>query len=221
MVNSGNFGGVIFDLDGTLANTLQDITNAVNYALSRHGLPTARAEQVKLWVGEGMPVLMRRAAPQADDGLIDSLVEAAAEFYREHAFDNTALYPGIPELLKAVDEAGVLMAVLSNKPQEFTEQMVERLCEGRRFVAVAGYRDEATKKPNPAVALEIASAMRRQPGEVLFVGDSCIDIRTARNAGMPVASVTWGFRPREELVAAEPDYLVDEPRQLQRLLLGR
>lgn len=210
--------GVIFDLDGTLADTLADIAAGVNYALAREGLPEASTEQIKGWVGEGYLVLMQRAAPQADREQLQRLIRVGGTYYSQHALDQTRLYPGVRDLLEALQAAEVPLAVLSNKPALVTVPIVEALCPGIRFVAVAGYRDEASKKPNPTLALEIAQSMEAEPRKVLFVGDSATDIATARNAGMPVVAVTWGFRSREQLQAAGPDAMIDRPTELLGLL---
>lgn len=210
--------GIIFDLDGTLADTLLDIAAGVNHALTSEGLPVAEPETVKGWVGEGYVVLMKRAAPKADDAQLQRLVKVGAAYYKEHAVDQTHLYPGIAELLATLNQKGVPIAVLSNKPAPVTGPTVKSLCPSVKFAAVVGYRDEATKKPNPALALEIADKMSLAAGQVAFVGDSATDIATARNAGMKAVAVTWGFRSREQLLAASPDVLIDKPAELLGLL---
>jgi phosphoglycolate phosphatase len=209
--------GVIFDLDGTLADTLQDIAAGVNHALAAEGFPLAKVEQVKSWVGEGYVVLMQRAAPTATDAQLKRLIRAGAAYYIEHALDRTHLYAGVLDVARALMAKGLRTAVLSNKPEPVTIDIVQKLCP-IAFDAVIGYRDEATKKPNPALALEIASRMGLPPHCVAFVGDSATDIATARNAGMPALSVAWGFRSREELQAAAPDAIADHPVELLDLL---
>jgi phosphoglycolate phosphatase len=209
--------GVIFDLDGTLADTLQDITAGVNHALATENLPPARAEQIQAWVGEGYLVLMKRAAPRASETQLKRLVHAGAAYYMEHALDRTHLYTGILDVVKTLIAKGLRVAVLSNKPEPVTIDIVRKLCP-IAFDAIVGYRDEASKKPNPALALEIASRMGLPPERIAFVGDSATDIATARNAGMPAISVTWGFRSREQLQPVGPDALVDRPAEILDLL---
>jgi phosphoglycolate phosphatase len=210
--------GVIFDLDGTLADTLEDIAAGVNHALAAEGLPTVAAEQVRGWVGEGYLILMKRAAPQADDAQLKRLIAAGASYYSKHALDRTRLYPGVLNVLDRLQTRGLRIAVLSNKPEPITIEMVGALCPGVRFDAIAGYRDEASKKPNPSVALDIAGRMGLPPPRVIMVGDSATDIATARNAGIRAVSVTWGFRSRGELAAAGPDAMIDRPAELLDLL---
>jgi phosphoglycolate phosphatase len=209
-----NIGGIIFDLDGTLADTLLDIAAGVNHALASEGLPLAEPETIKGWVGEGYVVLMRRAAPSADEEQLRRLVKVGAAYYAQHATDQTCLYPGVMDLLKKLNGLDIPIAVLSNKPHPITGPTVEALCPGIQFRAVVGYKDEATKKPNPTLALEIASQMGLPADRVLFVGDSATDIATGRNAGMKVVAVTWGFRTREQLAEARPDVMVDRAGEI-------
>ncbi len=213
-----DIGGVIFDLDGTLANSLLDIAAGVNHALAQDGLPLAGQDDVKSWVGEGYVELMRRAAPQADDEQLQRLIKVGAAYYQEHALDETRLYPGAMELLRKLNGAGIPIAVLSNKPGPITVPVVAALCPGVKFAAVFGYRDEATKKPDPGLALEIAERMGVSAERIVLVGDSATDVATARNAGMKAAAVTWGFRSREQLAEAQPDFIVGEMDCLCRLL---
>ncbi len=213
-----NIGGIIFDLDGTLADTLDDIAAGVNHALASEGLPLATAEQIMGWVGEGYVVLMKLAAPATDESQLQRLIKTGAGYYLQHALDHTHLYAGAMDVIKALQANNFRVAVLSNKPEPITIDIVRSLCPDVSFDAVIGYRDETTKKPNPALAHEIASRMGLPPKQVLLVGDSATDIATARNAGMKVASVTWGFRSREHLQATQPDAIVDRPAELLDLL---
>lgn len=213
-----NVDGVIFDLDGTLADTLEDIAAGVNHALAAEGLPQARAEQVQSWVGEGYMVLMKRAAPGASEAQLKRLIKTGASYYTEHSLDRTHLYAGMLDVVKTLKAKGLRISILSNKPEAITIEIVRNLCLGIEFDAVVGYRDEASKKPNPTLALEIASRMDLPVERILLVGDSATDVATARNAGMRVASVTWGFRSREQLLEAAPDTFIDRPADLLDLL---
>lgn len=214
----GDIGGIIFDLDGTLADTLLDIAAGVNHALASENLPTAEPGTIKGWVGEGYLVLMQRAVPAASAAQLSRLIKTGGSYYAAHATDLTHLYSGILELLTTLNRIKMPIAVLSNKPGPITKPTVEALCPSIRFEAVVGYRDEATKKPDPALAVEIARQMNLSANKVVFVGDSATDIATARNAGMPSIAVTWGFRTREQLEPEAPDALIDTPEELLTLL---
>jgi phosphoglycolate phosphatase len=213
-----NVAGAIFDLDGTLADTLEDIAAGVNHALAAEGLPLVSPGQVRGWVGEGYRVLMERAAPSAGGARLDRLIQTGTSYYTEHALDRTHLYTGMFDVLKTLEAKGLRIAVLSNKPEPITIDIVRRLCLGVEFDAIVGYRDEAGKKPNPALALEIAARMSLPVDRIVLIGDSATDIATGRNAGMRVISVTWGFRSREQLEPAQPDALVDQPGKILSLL---
>ncbi len=211
-------GGIIFDLDGTLADTLEDIAAGVNHALATEGLAAVTVEQVRRWVGDGYMMLMKRAAPGADEAQLKRLIAVGTGYYGKHSLDRTRLYPGVRDVLRKLRARGLRVAVLSNKPEPITIEMVRALCDGIEFDAVTGYRDESSKKPNPALALQIAGRMGLPPERVILVGDSATDIATAHNAGMRAVSVTWGFRSGEELAAAGPDAVIDRPEKLLGLL---
>lgn len=206
--------GVILDLDGTLADTLRDIAEAVNVALVEISCPLVPAESVRQFVGEGLPMLCRRALGDGHLHEVDRMVAIVAEQYRLHEIDHTALYPGVPELLDELTARRIPMAVLSNKPQDATRRMVAALCGRWSFLAVEGFRDEEHRKPDPRVALEIVARMRAAPLDVWMVGDSQTDIATARAAGLMAVAVTWGFRDRDALAALRPDCIIEHPSDL-------
>ncbi len=210
--------GVILDLDGTLADTLRDITDAVNTVLAEMGLPAVPAESVRQCVGEGLPTLCRRILGDRHPDRAEQMVPLVAEQYRLHDLDHTTLYPGVSDLLDALAARRIPMAVLSNKPQEATRRMVAALCDRWRFVAVEGFRDEEHRKPDPRVAREIVAKMHAAPHEVWMLGDSQTDIATARAAGLVAVAATWGFRDRDVLAALRPDHLIDRPTDLIGLL---
>ena len=209
--------GVIFDLDDTLADTLPDITEAVNEVLRWAGLPTHDAGDYRRWVGHGMRQLLARAIAATGAELTDAMIDRARANYRRMQLNQTRLYDGIPELLDALDRRNVPMAVLTNKPHELAAAMVEALCGSGRFVAVAGDRFDGRQKPDPAEALRLAEAMDLVPADVVLLGDSDVDIRTARNAGMVSVAATWGSRDREALTPLRPDHLIDRPAELLAL----
>jgi len=207
----------IFDLDGTLVDSLQDIANALNGALAEVKLQRVSLEQVRGWVGDGLPMLCRRAAPNVASDTHNHLVQLVQQHYRSHCTDNTRPYPKVLQMLDLLKDRSTPMAVLSNKPHAFAVQVVDQLGLGRYFGNVCGYMHERDKKPAPEHALRVARQYAVEPSDILFVGDSVVDIQTARNAGMIAVAVTWGLRSRFELAAAKPDYLVHDPMEIPRL----
>jgi len=212
--------GVIFDLDGTLADTLQDLTDAVNAAMRWAGLPLHGPEVVRRYVGDGLPTLIRRAAGTDDAVRIQQLIEPFRDYYRQNYLRHTRLYPGIAAALTALQNAGCPLAVLSNKPDDFTKAMCQALLAEWRFTAFAGTSDRYPSKPDPTRALSLAAEMGRPPSEVFIVGDAPSDVATARAGGMGSVAVTWGFRDRADLQPAGPDRLVNRPDELPAAILG-
>lgn len=210
--------GIIFDLDGTLLHTLNDLTDAVNVGLKAFDLPPAPADRVRDWIGEGLPTLCRRAAGDTAAVPIDLMAEIVTRHYREHRLDRTAPYPGIPDLLDALTHRGIPMAVLSNKPHEHTLPMCKALLGRWSFAAIAGYQKEDHRKPDPRITLEIIGTMGLDPPHVALVGDSGTDVQTARNAGVIPIAATWGYRSRQHLIDAGAEFLIDEPLELLDLL---
>lgn len=207
----------IFDLDGTLVDSLQDLTDALNSALTALARPLVSGDQVRAWVGDGLPILCRRALPGEEEGVVLELARRTKVYYLGHCADRTRTYPNILPMLKLLQARGGRMAVLSNKPHELTIAVVEQLALGEYFDEVRGCRREAERKPSPRVALEIAQRLDTEPHAVFFVGDSPVDVTTARNAGMIAVAVAWGFRSRNELLEARPDYFIEGPLELPDL----
>lgn len=210
--------GVVFDLDGTLADTLPSIADAINYGLAAVGRPEASRDEVRRWIGEGLPTLCRRALPDTDEETFERMMAAVSQHYREHQMDKTVPFPGIPELMDELARRHVPMAVLSNKPHVYTVPMTEFLFGRWPLVAIEGYKEEDRRKPDPRTLLEICATMNLPPREVMLVGDSNTDIFTARNAGVIAVAATWGYRDRDELIAAGPNYLIDRPEQVLALV---
>ncbi|MBP7936861.1 MAG: HAD family hydrolase [Phycisphaerae bacterium] len=214
--------GAIFDLDGTLANTLPDLTAAMNHTLGTLGKSPCSQEEVRRWVGEGLPTLCRRALSRSspggfdvpDDAMVIQMAQLFTAYYRDHRLDKTRPYEGIPELLDELARRSIPMAVLSNKPHEHTWPMVEALFSRWSWVAVEGYRAEEYRKPDPRTALEIIARMGGQASRIALVGDSATDIQTGRNAGVVTVGAAWGFRDRPELVDAGADHVIDHPLDL-------
>lgn len=210
--------GVIFDLDGTIANTLPDIAAAVNLGLASFALPERPLDEIRMMVGEGLPTLCKRALSRHPDIPLSEMVGRVMSYYRQHRLDNTAPFEGIPELLDELTARGVPMAVLTNKPHEHTVAIMEALFNRWRFTAIEGYKEESRRKPDPRTALEIVQRLGVPPGQVLMVGDSRTDILTAINAGMVPVGVNWGYRPREEMVAAGAKHMLNTPAELLAIL---
>ncbi len=211
---------VIFDLDGTLLNTIADLGNSTNYALKRLGYPTHDIPSYCFRVGNGINKLFERALPESERTEINILKvrKFFMEYYNEHCADNTCPYPGISVLLDSLQERGVMMAVASNKYQEASRKLISHYFAHIPFVAVFGQRDGVERKPNPAVVLEIMNIAGVSANEVLYVGDSGVDMETALNAEVTACGVTWGFRPKSELQKFNPAYLVDSPEAILLLL---
>lgn len=205
--------GLIFDLDGTLVDSLQGIAASVNHALAQSGLPTHSLDAIRGFIGNGARILIRRAAPaDADESRLIQLEEAFKSDYDVTWPDGTFVYEGITELLGSLQNQGHPLAVLSNKPHAFTETIVSRLFPGIRFSSVLGQRAGIPHKPDPAGALEIAKILRLAPENCIVIGDSTMDLETADNAAMRSIAVSWGFQDRSRLAAA--DFIVDDPAAL-------
>jgi phosphoglycolate phosphatase len=215
-----NFRAVLFDLDGTLLDTLDDLADSTNLALRQLGLPEHPVESYKRFVGDGFDNLIRRALPQAhsDSATLLKCVNLTREHYAARWAEKTRPYDGIPELLDALTIHGVRMAVFSNKPDEFTQLCVQRLLAGWHFEVVLGARPTLPKKPDPAGALLIARQFQLQPAEIVYLGDTDTDMQTALAAGMFPVGALWGFRTAEELVAHGARTLIQKPLDLLPLL---
>lgn len=212
---------LIFDLDGTLIDSRLDLVNAVNAARAHMGMEALANEQVYSYVGNGAPVLIRRAlGDQATEAELQEALEFFLEFYRDHDLDYTVLYPGVKESLDRLRAAGKKMAVLTNKPVRMSRHIVEGLGIGPCFFQVYGGNSFEFKKPNP---IGIETLMREADVDreaTLMIGDSYVDIQTARNARVRCCGVTYGFQP-ESLTEQAPDILVDHMEQLVDRLLRR
>lgn len=205
---------IIFDLDGTLLNTIDDLADACNHVCTAHGWPTHTVEEYKYFVGNGIPNLVSRFVPAglSKDALAAALNEFSA-YYNAHKEDKTAPYDGIPEVLTILKAAGVHMAVLSNKAHGLTGPLLERYFPGG-FEASQGALPGVPLKPDPALLKQLMEQLGAQRSTTLFVGDSNVDVQTGKNGGLPVCGVLWGFRGREELEREGADLLIDRPAQL-------
>ena len=211
---------VIFDLDGTLLDTLADLGAAVNEAMRSRGLPQHTLEEYRGMVGHGVRNLVRKAMPEAlraDETLLDALLDVFVAYYTDHIDVHSRPYPGVPELLSGLDAAGIRIAVASNKFQAGTEKLLRRAFPGIRFAAVRGGRPDLPLKPDPAVVREILAQTGIRPEETVLVGDSGTDIATAAAAGIPCVAVSWGYRPEAALRGAA--FLAGDVAQLRGILL--
>lgn len=211
------FQAVIFDLDGTLADSLRDLGEAMNLALADFQLPGHPIDAYRAFVGEGVDVMVRRAATTNRDVPWDKLVDRYRERYAELDHRYTAPYPGIPKLLDGLTAAGIKLAVLSNKRDDFTRQLVAKQFSRWEFVDVRGERDGVPRKPDPTAAFELALVLNVLPANIAFVGDTAVDVNTARNAGMRSVGCLWGFRGKAELVHAGARDLLSRPAELLSL----
>ena len=213
--------GVIFDLDGTLADTLDDITDSINEVFSQIDHASVSGEQIRLLIGEGLANLLRQASGINDPDVLADFVDRYRHVYGKRKLNKTRLYPGVESMLDALATMQIPMCVLSNKPHEYTDPICNALLARWPCVRFRGCRQDDSRKPDPAVALELAKEMQRPPPHVYFVGDSSTDIITARNAGMIPVAVTWGYRDRDDLESACPAHYVDQPVRLAELMLDR
>lgn len=211
---------VIFDLDGTLLNTIADLAQSTNYALRKTGFPEHEEEEYNYFVGNGINKLFERALPEGEKGE-ENIARVRHHFlihYGEHNMDHSRPYPGIPELLTKLNEQGMKLAVASNKYHAATERLIEHYFSEIPFVAVFGQREGIKAKPDPAIVEDILAIAKVDKNEVLYVGDTGIDMQTAKNAGVAAAGVTWGFRQRAELEQFGPVHIVNQADEILELL---
>ncbi|HXI83706.1 MAG TPA: HAD family hydrolase [Verrucomicrobiae bacterium] len=209
---------VLFDLDGTLADSLADLANATNWALAQLGCPAHPPESYRHFVGDGARELCARALPRDRQDLLDDTLRLMRECYDAHCFDLTKLYAGIPGLISALAERHLSLAVLSNKPDDFTKRMIAHYFDPSPFAVVRGQLPNVPLKPDPTAALQIAQELGVPPAQWLYLGDTNTDMHTARAAGMHAVGVLWGFRDREELVKSGAAHIVARPEQVLAFL---
>ncbi len=211
---------VIFDLDGTLLNTIEDLADAANYVCMEHGWPVHETDEFKKMVGNGIPLLMERCTPkELTAGERAEALEEFMEYYDSHSEDKTKVYPGVPEAVRMLKAAGVKVAVLSNKADAIAKVVVESYYPGT-FDLIQGACDGFPMKPDPGLLHSMLDRMSADRERTLFVGDSMVDIRTGKNCGLNTCGVLWGFRDREELKAEGASVIIDRPEQLIRVVTG-
>ena len=210
---------VIFDLDGTLLNTIADLANSTNYALKVLGYPIHEPDKYNFMVGNGINKLFERALPDGEK-TEENVLRVRQEFvpyYDQHNEEKSRPYPGVTELLETLQTAGMQLAVASNKYQAATEKLIAHYFPNIKFTAVFGQREGIPVKPDPIIVKEILQIAKVQEEETLYVGDSGVDMQTAINAGVTSCGVTWGFRPRTELESFHPDHIVDNAEEIKLL----
>ena len=214
------YQNVIFDLDGTLLNTLEDLADAGNWVCRNHGWPEHTLEEYKYFVGNGMTKLVERFMPEnlRSEMKIESALEEFMPYYHAHKADKTAVYAGIPQMLEQIQKAGVQIAVLTNKAHRVASEVVEAYYPGI-FPIVQGALPDMPTKPNPTLLHVMMEKMGATAENTLFVGDSNVDIQTAKNGGVNSCGVLWGFRSQQELEEEGADYLAETPEKLAELIL--
>ena len=208
---------VLFDLDGTLTDTIEDIADAMNLALRKYGLPQHPEDSYKYMVGNGARKLAERAVGDRQD-LAQNVLDAYQKQYETHNAVKTHAYPGITELLKALTDKGIRICVLSNKPDADTQNVVRHYFPSIRFDAIRGQVDSVPVKPDPAGAVMIADRLGIDPSDFAYLGDTYVDMTCARNAGMHPFGVLWGFRTAQELTESGAEVLLEKPLDLLEYL---
>lgn len=206
----------IFDLDGTLVDSLTDLAISVNYGLKKAGLPERRVENYKMYVGSGRDMLIKRAMGDyaQNKQLFEQVKNDYDAHYSVHLNDNTRSYPGCGDLLEKLSQDGVMTAVLSNKPHEFVAKILKKLYPKHKFDEAWGQKPEFRTKPQPDALCAIINIHGVRPEECIYIGDSDVDVFTAENARMKMAGVSWGFRGRQELIDAGAPFVADSAEQL-------
>ena len=212
------YKAVIFDLDGTLLNTIDDLGDSVNYMLSQFGYPTFSIEEYKYKVGNGMRKLMQRSLPEGknSESDIDKAMEIFMPYYAEHKMDKTAPYDGITELLEELKKRGIKTAVVTNKAHSAAKPLIDEVFP-KLFDEVTGQKDGVPTKPDPAAVFNTMESLGVSKDECIFIGDSSVDMQTAKNSGAYAVGVLWGFRKADELIENGADKLISEPKELLEL----
>ncbi len=216
------YKGIIFDLDGTLVDSLEDLANAGNSVLEKNGLKIHPVEKYRYFVGDGLRTLIERIAPQFQDDnqKVAELMLEFEQIYTSSWKEKSRLYAGIPELIRILKEGGVQLAVFSNKLHSFTQLIIDEFFDETVFAAIRGQQEGVAKKPDPKGVFLICKSLGLAVDEMVFVGDSATDMRTAKNAGMKSIGVEWGFRDRQELQENGADWIVGQPKEISEIVSG-
>ena len=214
------YKAIIWDLDGTLLDTLQDLADAVNHSLEAYGLPVRTKKEIRAIVGRGIRHLVENAVPTGTDlATTDAVFGEFCTYYAAHSADATAPYAGIPAMLEKVSRAGVKMAIVSNKADFAVQDLVMRYF-GEEITLAVGAREDMPKKPAPDMVEYALARLGVTKAEAAYVGDSEVDVLTARNTGMDCLAVDWGFRSRETLREAGAERIFSTPQELMEAILG-
>jgi len=215
-----SYKAVIFDLDGTLLDTIEDLADSMNAVLRNLGLPEHSVEEYKYFVGDGVANLVRRALPPklANEDTVNSCLDAMRREYSQRWNAKTRPYKGISELLDALTDKEIKLSILSNKPDSFTNTITNRLLSNWKFDVVFGERSGVPRKPDPAAAFEISRILGIPAREFIYLGDSGVDMQTATSADMYAAGALWGFRKADELISGGAKVLVGHPLELLKLI---
>lgn len=215
------FEAVIFDLDGTILNTLDDLADSANHVLAAQGFPTHPTEQYKTFVGNGIPKLIQRILPvDASDEVFECTLAEFGKYYNAHKNDKTAPYAGIPEMLTELKSQGLKLCVLSNKQHDLSVQIVKHHFGEDTFDLIRGKMEQFPAKPDPASCNDVISLLNIPRSNILYVGDSNVDMQTGHNAGLTKCGVSWGFRSVDELKSAGADYIADSPQDILKIAMG-
>jgi phosphoglycolate phosphatase len=214
-----NYGAVLFDMDGTILDTLADTRAALNHALRSFGFPERSAEQTAAAMGRGIDHLVRSSLPAQTEISVQDVIRVYREYYAEHSMDSSRPYDGMPELLSALKAGGAKTAVISNKSDEYTKTIADALYPGLLDLAV-GEMPGTPMKPDPAPVFSALRALEERPENAVYVGDTEIDMLTAKNAGIACITCAWGLRGKESLLShgADPRCLADTPADVLRIL---
>ncbi len=210
---------VLFDLDGTLANSLEDLADAVNLGVTGLGYPAHEVEEFKYFVGDGIPMMIKRALPEnhRDDETVAKVRKVFDEYYSVHYADKTYAYAGMPELVDTLKQNGYIAAVVTNKAQDMADIVVKGLY-GDRFDLIFGQRDGIPAKPDPTAALMAMEQLGVKPEECVFIGDSGMDVATAVNSGALPVGELWGYRKEDELLENGAKFIISKPEELLEII---
>jgi len=210
---------VIFDLDGTLLNTIDDLADCTNYVLQKYGYPTHEVDAYKYFVGSGVVMLLKRALPEdIPEKVFENIHKDFMHHYEIHKENKTKPYDGMVETLEKLRKKGILLAIATNKPQEMLPNLLKHYFPTIHWAAVFGNRKDVPVKPNPQIIYDILKATQIGKQETLYIGDTAVDMETAHNAGIIKVGALWGFRTKIELKQAHADFMIKKPQEMIRII---